>query len=117
MSSEIVRLEPPAISLLLDEASKTPALIRNALTVRGFTVLDAELRLTRPGHAIPMPANSAVVLVNVTDWGEEPSEAIRRLNSIRAARVSNSRLLCFSTARHSPRFVLDRKSTRLNSSH
>ena len=75
MSAEMVRLESSTTPLLLREEQQVPSPIRDALkTMRGFTLVDADLRLIAPAYVTPTLTNPAIVLVNVTRWGEEPSE-------------------------------------------
>src|ERR1035437_362372 len=103
---EIVKIEQATALLLLCGASITPAPVRDALTASGFSVVDADLASSISGYASPVLTSPDVVLVNVTGWSEEPSETIRSVKSKLLAIASGVRLLCFSTTRKSPRFVL-----------
>jgi len=106
MRAEIVNTEQAAALLLLCGASITPAPVRDALTARGFTVVDADLSQSVLGYASPVLTGPDVVLVNVTPWAEEPSKEIKFVKSKLLAIASGARLLCFSATRRSPHFVL-----------
>jgi len=105
MQSEIAVLKPFTPQLLLYEVGDTAVSIKDSLTARGVILFGPD-QLSR-GHANTMYPNPDIVLANVTQWAEEPSKAIQFLQSRISTGSPGTRLLCFSTMRRSPRFVLN----------